>query len=303
MNGFSPGSWLLALTLLLSIGLSAQDINATVKVNTTRIQNVDPKVFETLEGTIRDFLNGQKWTEDNFELEERIECNVTITIQKENSQTNFEADLAIQSSRPIYGSEQLTPIFNHLDKITFNYEQFQPLQFSRNRFIDNLSSVLSFYVYIILGFDYDSFSPNGGEPYFQIAQDIINSIPPGARAQFEGWDASGSSNRNRFWLMENMLSPRMRPLRRALYAYHREGLDLMAGDVAAGRAGVAQAVSDVQVADQAYPNSMAVQLFVNAKGQELVEIFKGGTQAEQAEVIRVMTQIDPSNAQRYRRIR
>lgn len=302
MNWYRYAGSCCLLFLLVSSGLYAQDLNANVKVNITRIQNADPRVFETLEGTIRDFLNNQKWTENNFEPEERIECNFTLTIQEEVNETTFKADLAVQSSRPIYGTDQLTPVFNHLDNIEFTYEQFQPLQFSRNRFEDNLSSVLSFYVYIILGLDYDTFSPNGGEPHFQIAQDIINSIPPGARAAYPGWEA-GSGNRNRFWLMENMLSPRMRPLRRALYTYHREGLDLMHDDVATGRAGVVLAIEDSLAADEAYPNSMAIQLFINAKGLEVVEILKGGTQTEQASVIQMMTRMDPSNAQRYRRIR
>lgn len=292
----------LALLLSLSATVSAQELNFTVKINTQKLQTVDPKVFETLEASLNDFLNNQKWTNDIFEPTERIECNVLLTIQEENGPTSFGADLAIQSSRPIYGTDQKTPVFNHLDTdVNFTYEQYQPLQFSRSRYQDNLTSVLAYYVYIVLGMDYDTFSPLGGEPWFQTAQDIYNNLPSNVANGDDGWKST--SRRNRYWLVENILSPRVRPLRRALYSYHRQGLDLMHQDVVAGRNGMSEAIGDLLKTDQAYPNSMIVQTFVNAKSNEIVEIFKGASQPEQAFVIQTMTSIDPSNAQRYRSIR
>ncbi|MCB0580658.1 MAG: DUF4835 family protein [Phaeodactylibacter sp.] len=296
----------LIFTLFLSaiaLGLIAQELNATVRINTQKLQSADPKVFETLESTVREFLNTQKWTEDVFENEERINANFLITIQEELSPTSFKADIALQASRPVYGSDYETPLINHIDKgVTFFYEQFQPLQFSQNVYNDNLSSVLAFHSYIILGLDYDSYSPFGGEPYFQAAQDILNNVPQAAAAANPGW-RSLDGNRNRFWLIENLLSPRVRPLRQAWYDYHRQGLDVSATDVATGRAIIAAALEQIRDVDQAYPNSMVIQVFTDTKSQEILEIFKRGTPQEQNTVVQVMTRIDASNAAEYRAIK
>lgn len=289
--------------LLPGLFVQAQELNATVRVNTQKLQTVDPRVFETLEQTLVEFLNSQKWTNDIFELEERINCNVLLTIQEERSPTSFKADLAIQASRPVFGTTYETALLNHIDKdVTFTYEQFQPLQFSQNNFNDNLSAVLSFYAYIILGMDYDSFSPLGGEPYFQVAQQILNSVPQAEAAANPGW-RSLDGNRNRYWMIENILSPRVRPYRQAMYEYHRQSLDIMADDVNTGRGLMVNALSQVGDVNQTYPNSMIVQMFVNAKSQEVVEIFKKGTRQEQDQVIQIMSKIDPTNASRYRGIK
>ncbi|MCB0557782.1 MAG: DUF4835 family protein [Lewinellaceae bacterium] len=289
--------------LLTALRLGAQELNVTVRINTQKLQSTDPKVFATLEATVREFLNTQKWTEEVFELEERINANVLITIQEEISATSFKADIAIQASRPVYGSDYETPLINHIDKgVTFFYEQFQPLQFSQNAFNDNLSSVLAFYAYIMLGLDFDSFSPYGGEPYFQAAQDILNNVTQAAAAANPGW-RSLDGNRNRFWLIENILSPRVRPYRQAWYDYHRQGLDLCASDVATGRAIIAAALEEIRNVDQAYPNSMIIQVFTDTKSQEILEIFKRGTPQEQNTVVQVMTRIDASNAAQYRAIK
>ena len=287
----------------LALAISAQELNVTVRINTQKLQSTDPKVFQTLEGTVREFLSTQKWTDDVFELEEYINANVLITIQEELSPTSFKADIAIQASRPVFGSDYETPLINHIDKgVTFFYEQFQPLQFSQNSFNDNLSSVLAFYSYIILGLDYDSFSPYGGEPYFQAAQDVLNNVSQAAAAANPGW-RSLDGNRNRFWLIENILSPRVRPLRQAWYDYHRQGLDVSSSDVATGRAIISAALEQIRNVDQAYPNSMIIQVFTDTKSQEILEIFKRGTPQEQNTVVQVMTRIDASNASKYRAIK
>ncbi len=293
----------LLLALLLPLAaLLGQELNATVKVNFLKVENVDPTVFATLEQSIAEFLNNTNWTEDFFESDERIDCNFLLTIQEEVSPTTFRAELAVQASRPVYGSNYQTTLLNHNDgDVTFTYEQFQPLIFSRNAFNDNLSAVLSFYAYVILGLDYDSFSLYGGEPYFQVAQDIINNVPSSAANAFKGW-RSIDGNRNRFWIIENVLSPRVRPLRQSWYEYHRHGLDLMAEQPDAGRAVISQALEALPDMNQTYPNTMILQMFNNAKHNEIVEIYKGGAPAERNRIVQVMTQIDPPNAQAYRSI-
>lgn len=288
------------LVLLGSIGkLSGQELNFQVKVVTLKLQTVDPKVFETLEISLREFLNDQQWGNQVFEQEERINCNLILTIQEELSPTSFKADLAIQSSRPVFGTDYQTPLINHIDKdVVFEYEQFQPLQFSRNRYNDNLSHVLAFYVHVIMGMDYDSFSPLGGERYFRLAQEILNVVPQSAASAFPGW-RSVESNRNRYWLIENLLNPRVRPFRQAMYDYHRQGLDLMGGNPDGGRALITSAIESISTVNQAYRNAMIIQMFNDTKALEIIEIYKRGTLEEQNKVIRIMRVMDPSNAPQY----
>jgi hypothetical protein len=293
---------LLILTLAFT-SLWAQELKFNIRFNTLALQTVDPQVFTTLEQALNDLLNNQKWTEDVFEPEERINCNLLITLKKENSPTSFEVDLAIQSSRPVYGSEYETPVFNHYDEnVAFEYEQFQPMQFNRNNFNNNLVSTLAFYAYMVLGFDYDTFSPLGGERFFLEAQEIINTVPPGAAALYKGWLPS-DGQRNRYWLIENVLSPRMRPFRRMMYDYHRQGLDLMAGKPDQARATIMTALMELEKVNQAYPNSMLVPVFSVSKREEIVEIFKRGTAVEQNQLIQLMNKVDPANSSLYRSIR
>ena len=191
----------------------------------------------------------------------------------------------------------------YLDKdFLFEYGQFQPLEYTENQFQNNLTTVLSFYAFVVLGFDYDSFSPFGGEPYFQIAQDIINNIPPNATAVYKGW-RSVDSDRNRYWITENMLSNRMRDYRQAIYDYHRQGLDMAHKDFATGRAIMVNAIKAIGTAEKNYPRAMAFQMFSNSKSDEIIDVFKGGSTAEKDDVIAVMQRIDASKASKYRAIK
>lgn len=281
-------------------GVFSQELDCTVKINIQKLQTADPRIFETLEQAISEFMNNTKWSEDVFDPQERIKCNLLLTLQEELSPTSFRAELAVQSSRPVFGSSYETVLLNHIDnEIIFTYEQYQPLIFSRNSYNNNLSSVLSFYAFVILGLDYDSFSLYGGEQYFQSAQEVVNTVPQAAAGP--GWSPTGSDvNRNRFWVVENYLSPRVRPMREAMYAYHRLALDIMYQDVAKGRGIMADAMENILKVNQTYPNSVAVIIFINAKNQEVMEIFKMGTPKEKEQAVRVMSRIDGANASRYR---
>ena len=291
------------LLCLFALPLQAQELNCQVRINTQKLQTVDPSVFETLQQTIQEFMNSTKWTNDVFDNTERIDCNILLTIQEELSPTRFKADLAIQATRPVFNSNYQTPLLNHIDReLSFTYEQYQPLRFSRNNFNDNLSAVLSFYTYVILGMDYDSYGLYGGEPYYQIANEILTSIPQAATATYSGWQ-SQDGNRNRFWIIENLLSPRIRPYREAMYNYHRYALDVMSDDAQSGRAVMSQSINVLQDVFQNYPNAMILQMFVNAKSDEVIEVFKRGTPDEKNTIIRVMSRIDASNAAQYRTIR
>lgn len=290
---------------MCTLPLAAQELNATVRINTQRVTNTDLEVFETLERAIVEFLNDQKWTTDVFESEERIDCNFILTVQEEMGPTTFKVDLAVQSSRPIYDSDQVTPMLNFVDQnLVFEYAQFQPLIFSQNVFNNNLTSTLAFYAYIILALDYDSFAPLGGDDFLQTAQDIVNSVPSNLQGTYTGWTApSAPQTQGRYWILENLLSPRVRALRMGWYQYHRLGMDLMTANLPDARNAIAEVITTLGQVDQSYPNSMIVQLFLNAKRQEVIEIFKGGTLPEQTSIIQTMSRVDPSNTAQYREIR
>ncbi len=292
--------------LLISFSVwqvQAQEMEFQVTVNTPRLQTTDPKVFENLQTSLQEFLNNQQWTNDEFEQEERIKCNIQLTIVSEESNNTFTADMAIQSSRPVFGSNYETALLSHVDRdVRFKYEQFQPLQYTENNYNDNLVSVVSFYVYVILGLDYDSFSPFGGEAHFKTAQDIVNAVPSTARASYKGWQGS-DSNRNRYWMVENILSPRSKEYRQAVYDYHRQGLDLMHKNTDFARGKIMAALEDFHTLEQTYPNMMITQMLVNAKSSEIIEIFKLGTDNEKKRVTTIMERLDAAGASKYRAIR
>ncbi|MGB1217346.1 MAG: DUF4835 family protein [Saprospiraceae bacterium] len=293
----------LCFSLILQGITNAQELNFNLSLNTQQATQADPKVFESLEVALKEFLNNQVWTDDKFEIEERIECNIQITLTKEINVNTFQADIAFQSTRPVYNSDYQTAMLTYVDKnVQFQYEAFQPIEFSDNQFNSNLTSVLAFYVYVILGSDYDSFSPFGGEKHYQKAQTIVNNVPPASAGRYKGW-RSLDGNRNRYWLIESILSPRTRSLRQAMYDYHRLGLDETSGNVSKGRAAMIDALRAVEKVSRDYPNAMILQVFALAKGDEVVEVYKGGTRKEQNDAIRIMSRIDASSAAKYRKIR
>jgi Domain of unknown function (DUF4835) len=300
--------------VLFFVGLSmvqAQELNFTTKVNIQRLLTADPAVFNGLEQSLREFVNSSKWTEDDFRQEERIKGNVLLTITGEATDDSqrpipnvYTAELAIQASRPIYGTNNETTLFNYIDReVTFKYEQFQPLQFSKSVFNDNLSQVVAFYIHIILGMDYDSFSLNGGSDYFQAAQQIVNVAQSASAVKGKGWSSIEGNNRNRFWVSENWSSPRMKPMRELQYAYHRLGLDQMSQDPAKGRSIISQTLENARKSFDTYPNTILMQLFLTSKSKEITEIFKVGSPTEKDKVADIMSRIDPTNANNYRQLR
>lgn len=289
----------------LSTVVAQGELNATVRVNTPQLQHTDRKVFDQLESSLRDFLNNTKWTNDQFDQEERIKCSFILTVSKELDATNFEGELAIQSTRPVYGSGYETALISHLDKdIQFTYEQNQPIEFIKDGTENqNLPAILAFYVYVILGMDYDSFSPFGGDPYLSTAERLVTNIQNSNASPPTGWrPADGGKNRNRYWIIENLLNPRVKPFRNAMYNYHRNGLDMFTTNIDQAKANILQALEDIDKVSVAYLNSMIVQMFAYAKKDELVEMWKIAPKAQKDRVIQIMSRIDPANSQRYREI-
>lgn len=293
------------IIFILLIGyntIQAQELNITVQVKAPRLQLVDPKVFQTLEKEVFEFLNNTKWTDDEYEDFEKIEGTLNITITEELSQTAFKADFFLQTLRPVFNSNYKTQLINWVDKgVAFTYREFQPIENSYNTYSDPFSSLLTYYVYLILGYDYDSYASMGGDQHFKTLQNIVTTIPP-QLAENSGWDQQGN-RRNRYWIMENMNNPRIRPLRQAMYEYHLQSLDKMAEDADKSRAVMLSALTTIDQVNNAVRNSAVVQMFADSKRLEIIEIFKGASRGQQTKVYNIMTDVDPAQASTYNSIR
>ncbi len=292
---------LAGMTVFYAFNSQAQELNATVSVaiDQVKAQATNPRIFETLETAAQDFLNNTKWTEDDFALEERIDCSVLINIDKINGATSFSASIQVSSSRPVYNSNYSTSVINHKDNdFQFNYVENSPIIFNQNQFRDNLSSVLAFYAYIILAMDYDTFSREGGTRYYRNAQQIAANAQNSGNS---GW-LSSESTRNRFWLVDNALQEAFEPLRSCYYEYHRNGLDQMYSKTEEGRAKILAALEGLMDIHRVQPLSFNVQIWFTAKFQELVNIFSEAPSSEQQKVVKLLSTLDPSNISKYQKI-
>jgi hypothetical protein len=298
-------SLFLLVTTYLSNTYAQGELNATVRINTPQLQKTERRVFDQMESALRDFLNNTKWTSDNFDPEERIKCSFIVTISNELDNNGFQGELAVQSTRPVFGSGYETALLNYLDKdFQFTYEQNQPIEYIKDATDNqNLPSVFAFYAYIILGLDYDSFSQYGGETYLSNAEKLVSTIQNSNTNGASGWrPGDGGKNRNRYWLIENLLSPRVKPYRNAMFNYYRNGLDMMMSNPDQAKTNILSALEEVDKVSVAYLNSMIIQLFAYSKKDELVEMWKVAPRAQKERVIQIMTRIDPANGHRYREI-
>jgi hypothetical protein len=296
-------SFLLILFLLSSSSIYAQELNVEVKILTPKAFTTDPQQIKDMEQAIKEFMNNQKWTDHVFEVDERIECSFQFTITEELAINNFLMDIAIQAVRPVYGSDYKTPIFNYVDKsVVVRYEPTMPLENSRQLYRNNLSSVLSYYAYLILGLDYDTFSPYGGDLYLQMSQTIVNLIPPNVSEMDKGWSGA-TNNRNRYFLIENILNPRARVYRQAMYDYHRQGLDLASEDMASSRANILKAMESLDRMASNFPNAMILIVIAATKGNELIEVFKPAPRIDRIKVYNYLSKLDPANRNRWEVLR
>lgn len=284
------------ILIFLSVQGFAQDLNARVQILSPQVQSTNKRALDVLKTTIQDFLNNRKWCEATLQAQERIDCNFVITVKEWDGSSNFKAEAQIISTRPVYGSTYNTPVLSVNDKnFDFNYSEGQPLDFSDQSFSSNLSSLLAFYAYVIVGMDFDTFSKLGGTPYYGKAQTVLNNAQ---NAPYTGWKAF-EGLRNRYWLIENLTNKSFLPLRSLLYTYHREGLDLMSDDVKKGRKNIAAALPDLTELDQQKQGSMLNQVFFSAKADEIVAIFSASDPIEKTKIYNVMSQVDPANQTKY----
>jgi hypothetical protein len=281
----------------------AQEFNLQVRINAPALKTADPRSIVALEKAINEFFNDRKWTSDEYETEERIEGNIQINIKDDPQANSFVADMFITSGRPVYNSNYTSPILNHVDRdISFQYSEQDPLRDNRSVFTDNLSSILTYYAYIILGFDYDSFALNGGDEHFKTANNIVANIPPNVSSGDRNWSSLGG-DRNRYWLIENVLNARMRRYRQAYYDYHRKGLDRMTDDAVVSKAIMLSSIKEVAAVNEVYPNAMLLQMFSNSKRAEILEVFKNSTKSEQRQVFDIMSKIDPAQSDFLKELR
>ncbi len=289
------------LILVLNYITPAQELNCRVQIFSQQIQTSNKHIFESMQKDLYEFINNRKWTDHVYSFDERIECSILINLTEQISTDQYKGTLQVQAIRPVYNTNYNSVVLNFKDnEIVFNYVEFQSLDFNENSFTSNLTSLIAYYIYVILGFDYDSFSLMGGTPYFQKAEKIVQNAQ---NAQEKGWK-SFESQKNRYWLVENLLNSKYAPLREFYYRYHRLGLDIMHNKQAEGRAEIADALLLLQkiYREKPSPYMMLLQVVLDAKSDEFVQVFSESFPDEKSRVVAILKEIDPTNAGKYQQI-
>ncbi|MEO8403698.1 MAG: DUF4835 family protein [Chitinophagaceae bacterium] len=300
---------LLIASLFLIMGSAqSQEIQARITVMASKISTqVNKNIFQTLQTALTNFLNGRKWTKDTYQPNEKIQCNFLLNIEEELGNNVYGAKLTIQAARPVYSSSYDSPIINFIDNdIIFRYVEFQPIEFNENRVqgndpvAANLPAVLAYYVNIILGFDYGSFALKGGDDYFKKAWNIVNNAPESR--EITGW-RSFESQRNRYWLAENMNNNRFSLMNDALYSYYRTGMDLFYENEDEARSGIMNCLNFLNTVNSENPNSMIMQFFFQGKSAELVKVFSHASTDLKTRARDLLSKLDITNALAYKEIK
>lgn len=288
------------LPFCFALQLSAQELNCVVNVQARQIEGSERVVFDELQKAVFQLINGRKWTNDEYETYERIDCSILITLEERLGANQFSGNIQVQASRPVYNTDYKTPIMNIRDEdFVINYNQFEPLLYNEGAYSGELATILAFYVYMILGYDYDSYSLEGGTPYFQEAQRIVNNAQSSSEL---GWKAF-ENQRNRYWLIENALSARFKPLRKTYYDYHRLGMDEMQQNLQKGRTSITNTLKGLMPVHNVNPSSYNMQAFFNAKMQEILNLYAEASEQEIREITELLITIDPGNANNYEKLR
>ena len=285
--------------LLLSIASIGQELDCQISVSTRQVEGTDRQVYNTLQTALFEFMNNKRWTNYQFKLEERIECTMLIQISERLSVDEFKGTMNVVLSRPVYKSSYNSILLNHVDKdIQFNYVEFEPLDFQESAITSNLTAILAYYAYILIGLDFDSFSLYGGTPFYEKAQTIVNmaqNLPQ------KGWK-SFESMRNRYWLAENFNNTSYNKIRQFIYQYHRQGLDLMAENVDQGRTNIIESLELMRQAYRDKPNSFLLQLILDAKRDEFINILTGAPDQDKVKAVNLLKEIDPANSTKYQTV-
>jgi hypothetical protein len=295
----------LIICFVAATDAASQELKARVTVLYNQISTtVDRKVFTTLQTALNNFVNKRKWTADAFEPNEKIECNFLINLQSVVEANVYKATITVQAGRPVYNTSYLAPIFNFQDNdLTFRYQEFQPVEFNENRvsgaepLAANLTAVLAYYVNMILALDYDSFSPRGGDPYFQKAINIVNSAPDGRG--ISGWKPFDGI-RNRYWLAENFMNSRYTVVHDAYYTYYRLGLDKMYENENETRDQILNALNMLNTLNTENPNLMVMNFFFQGKSDEIIKIFKKAGPQDKMRAVELLQKTDITNSAKYK---
>ncbi|MDB4090784.1 DUF4835 family protein [Crocinitomicaceae bacterium] len=288
---------------LMFSNLNAQELNCQVSIvidAKLEITSVEREILDQLENTIYELMNNTSWTKDDFTVEERINCNVQLQIEEIPSTGTFKGSMQVQSSRPALNSSYNTTVFNFQDKdIAFSYTRNAALIFTPNQYKDNLTSLLAFYAFYVIGMDYDTFSHSGGTKYFQKAQQVVvDAQTSGA----PGWKSNERGKRNRYWLVNNILQEFFYPLRDCLYLYHRKGIDELYNDIIQGRKEVYIALEKLTKVSARRPNSMNVLNFVQAKSNEIKNLYAEAEAREKNQIVNLLKRLDPTNSSKHQEI-
>lgn len=273
----------------------SQDLLCTVQVRSDNVQATNKQIFTDLENAITQFLNQRKWISDKVQPQEKINCNIVINVRDFNID-RFTCDANISSSRPVFGTTYNTPIFTHFDQdCDFQYAQFQSLEYQEGANINPLTTILAYYANLVIGLDFDTFYPEGGTTYFNKALQIRN-----VAQNTPGWNpGDGRGNRNRYYLIDNLLDDRYRAVRAASYQYHRKGLDVFKDDAEAARKEIFASLEKIRTVQENLPNSVVFKVYFNAKREEIISIFKEANPGLKNRAVTLLGLLDPSNVQKY----
>ena len=290
-------------TFLLLFSLfegKAQELNCKVNINYSKIQGTNTQVFKTLETALTEFINDRKWTSAQYTVAEKISCSMNITVKEHTDDGAFKCELLVQANRPVYNSSYNTTLFNFKDvNFNFTYLEFDPLELRENQIDSNLTAVIAYYAYLIIGMDMDSMAPLGGTDVLRTAESIVTAAQTMPEA---GWKAFDDS-RNRHGIITDYLDEQMKPYRQMIYDYHRMGLDEMAQNADRGRAKITVALEELKKAKENKPMSVLPQLFTEIKKDELVNVYSKGTQAEKEQVYTMLVDINPALSTEWDKIK
>jgi len=296
---------LFSCLLIFPLGSKSQELMAKVTVIASRVNTtVDKRIFITLQTQLNNLMNTRKWTNDVFQQNEKIECSFILNIESIVEPNVYKATLTVQAARPVYNSSYQCALVNFLDaEVTFKYQEFQPVEFNESRIqgndpvAANLTAIFAYYAYMIIGLDYDSFSPKGGEAFFRKAQNIINNAPEGKG--LSGWRVFDGL-RNRYWLNENLINNRYNIVHDVIYSYYRAGMDKWYDNEEEARKNVMQSLIQLQAFNKENANTMILQFFMQGKMQELIALFKKGTPEERSRAIQILSELDVINGPAYK---
>jgi len=295
--------YLIIILIFTPLTIVGQELNCNIQISAQRIQGSNRQVFESMQKDLYEFMNNTVWTNHVFSYAERIDCNILINLTDQLSADEFKGTIQIQLSRPVFNTTYKSTVLNFIDNsFQFRYVEFQPLEFDPTTYRSSLVSVLAYYSYMILGFDYDSFSPLGGTEFYQMAEKIVTSAQNAPEPGWKPYD--GSRNRNRYWLVKNALDKEYEGVRQFLYDYDINGLDKMESSIAEARTSMVESLKLIQDVYRKKPDPFMylVQVVMDAKSDEFINIFSGAFPEEKSRVVQILTEIDPANKAKYEKI-